>query len=83
MGAFAGFVLGYVVGARHGPEGYEKLLAAWQTVRDAPEVKALLERVPAGGAGSLLESGLELARTAVQRGLEIVAERAAPGRSID
>jgi hypothetical protein len=49
MGALTGFMLGYVLGARQGPEGYAKLRAAWDTIREAPEVKALLDRVPSLG----------------------------------
>jgi hypothetical protein len=60
MGALAGFVLGYVVGAKQGPEGYARMREAWETILAAPEVKALLERAPtladmgAGAAGGVL-----------------------------
>lgn len=46
MGAMAGFIVGYVLGAREGPEGYEKIRKAWQSILEAPEVKGLLEQAP-------------------------------------
>ena len=46
MGALAGFILGYYLGAKQGPEGYAQLRQAMETILAAPEVKALLERVP-------------------------------------
>ena len=56
MGALAGFVLGYVLGAKQGPEGYAKMRQAWETILGAPEVKALLERAP-----SLADKGTDAA----------------------
>ena len=56
MGALAGFILGYYVGVKQGPEGYAQLRQALATVLAAPEVKAILERVPflhtSGGNGA-------------------------------
>jgi hypothetical protein len=85
MGTISGFVLGYVLGAKQGPEGYAKLRAAWETIRDAPEVKALLERMPtaAGTSSSMIDAvtssptvqslvstGLALANDIVERLVE-------------
>jgi hypothetical protein len=56
MGALAGFILGYYLGAKQGPEGYAQLRQALETILASPEVKALLERVPflhaTGGNGN-------------------------------
>lgn len=46
MGTWSGFVAGYLLGVKHGPEGYARVREAVQTIVDAPEVRKLLERVP-------------------------------------
>ena len=59
MGALAGFILGYALGMKQGPEGFEKLRTALDHVIGSPEAKALVERAQAmiprfdgaGGAG--------------------------------
>jgi hypothetical protein len=67
MGAMAGFILGYIVGMKQGPEGYAKLRQALDDVLGSPDAKALLERVPflsgnltGGGAGHNGSPGLDL-----------------------
>ena len=59
MGALAGFIFGYYLGVKQGPDGYDKLRSSLDAVLASPEVKALLERVPilmsmtgGGGGGS-------------------------------
>jgi hypothetical protein len=46
MGALAGFILGYVLGMKQGPEGFAEMRTAWEQILGAPEVKALPERAP-------------------------------------
>lgn len=56
MGALAGFILGYYLGVKQGPEGYAQLRQALDSVLASPEAKALLERIPfvsaVGGTGN-------------------------------
>jgi len=56
MGALAGFILGYYLGVKQGPEGYAQLRQALDGLLASPEVKSLLERVPfltaSGGKGA-------------------------------
>ena len=59
MGALIGFVFGYVVGAKAGPEGLEELRKAWEVVSKSEEFQGLvatakgllLNLVTRGGAG--------------------------------
>jgi hypothetical protein len=44
MGTLVGFVAGYILGARQGPEGHAKLRQAIETLLGTPEFKALVER---------------------------------------
>ncbi len=46
MGALAGFIFGYVLGMKQGPEGYAKLKKALEEVLGSPETKTLLEKIP-------------------------------------
>jgi hypothetical protein len=41
METFVGFVAGYLVGAREGREGLERLRSSWDTIRNSPEVRKL------------------------------------------
>jgi hypothetical protein len=41
MGALIGFVFGYLVGAKAGPEGLEELRKAWEVVSKSEEFQAL------------------------------------------
>ena len=47
MGALVGFVLGYMVGAKQGPEGYARLRDAIHTILTSAQLKDVVER----GAG--------------------------------
>jgi hypothetical protein len=58
MLALVGFALGYVVGAKEGQEGLERMIAATKAVLGSEEFKALLEGVQAM-AGGLLKQGFE------------------------
>jgi hypothetical protein len=65
MGALFGFVAGYIVGVRAGPQAFEELKDAWQTIRESEEVKELL----AGGlaiVGDLLSRGRDLVSDQVE-----------------
>jgi hypothetical protein len=56
MGTLFGFVVGYIVGARAGSQGFEEVVDALRTVRDSEEFQALGEVVRAhvkGAAGTL------------------------------
>lgn len=44
MGALVGFVVGYMLGAKQGPDGYAKLRQTVDTVLGSPEFKAMVER---------------------------------------
>jgi hypothetical protein len=45
MGTLFGFVVGYIVGARAGSQGFEEVVDALRTVRDSEEFQALGEVV--------------------------------------
>jgi hypothetical protein len=42
MGTLAGLIVGYVVGAGTGPEGYRKLREAWDEIQASDEWKGLV-----------------------------------------
>ena len=58
MLALVGFALGYVVGAKEGKEGLDRMIAATKTVLGSEEFKALLEGAQTM-AGGLLKQGFE------------------------
>lgn len=58
MLALAGFALGYVVGAKEGREGLERMVAATKTVLGSEEFKAALEGAQSM-AGGLLKQAFE------------------------
>lgn len=66
MGAMIGFVLGYWMGVKAGPNGYEELMRAWRTISSSEEIKDML----AGGLAALGD--------ALKQGRAILAERLAP-----
>lgn len=45
MSALLGFVVGYVVGARAGSQGVERLEQAWREVRESEEFRSFVELV--------------------------------------
>lgn len=56
MGAIVGVIIGYVLGARNGDQGFEELKEAWRTISTSEEVKDMVS----GGismAGDLLRQG--------------------------
>jgi len=64
MGALAGFIFGYVLGMKQGPEGYARLKKALEEVLGSPETKTILEKLPslmnfnlAGGAHGKMAYG--------------------------
>ncbi len=58
MLALAGFALGYVLGAKEGQEGLERMIAATKEVLGSEEFKALLEGAQTMAVG-LLKQGFE------------------------
>lgn len=52
--AFAGFLTGYIVGARAGREGFEELVESWEVIRSSDEFQAIM-----GAAGGLMGSFFE------------------------
>jgi|SRR5271156_140256 len=52
MGALLGFMLGYVLGAKAGPESYDELRKAWETIVNSEEFKSLL------GVGTTFVQGM-------------------------
>jgi hypothetical protein len=56
MGALIGFIFGYVVGTKAGPEGLEELRKAWDVVSKSDEFQALLAAA-AGFAQNLVAQG--------------------------
>lgn len=42
MGTLFGFVVGYLLGARAGSEGYQRLTRAWSDIRQSPEFRDFL-----------------------------------------
>ena len=58
MLALVAFAVGYVVGAKEGKEGLERMIAATKTVLGSEEFKAALEGAQAM-AGGLLKQGFE------------------------
>ena len=42
MGTLGGFVVGYVLGAKTGPQAFDKLGQAWEAVSSSKEFKALV-----------------------------------------
>jgi|HubBroStandDraft_2_1064218.scaffolds.fasta_scaffold127988_2 hypothetical protein len=42
MGAVLGFMMGYVLGAKEGPERFEELRKAWETIVNSEEFQGLL-----------------------------------------
>lgn len=56
MLALVGFALGYVVGAKEGKEGLERMITATKTVLGSEEFKAALEGAQAMGGGLLKQA---------------------------
>jgi hypothetical protein len=62
METIIGFVAGYLVGAREGKAGLERLKTSWRAITSSPEVRKMasdaivlaeqvVKRAPAGGIG--------------------------------
>ena len=63
MGALAGFIFGYILGMKQGPEGYAKLKKALEEVLGSPETKTILEKIP-----SLMSFGMGNGRSEMATG---------------
>lgn len=53
MGTLFGFAVGYVLGARTGNPGYERLRGAWVELRNSRELREFLDAARAHVQGSL------------------------------
>jgi len=65
MGAIVGFVLGYVLGTRAGPDGYEELVESWKTISSSEEVR------------QMVSGGIAVLRDLVRQGRGMLVERLA------
>ena len=68
MLALVGFALGYVVGAKEGREGLERMVAATRTVLGSEEFKAALEGAQAMGGGLLKQAFEQFSGVAASEG---------------
>jgi hypothetical protein len=68
MLALVGFALGYVVGAKEGKEGLERMIAATKTVLGSEEFKAALEGAQAMGGGLLKQAFEQFSGVAASEG---------------
>jgi hypothetical protein len=68
MLALVGFALGYVVGAKEGREGLERMIAATKTVLGSEEFKAALEGAQAMGGGLLKQAFEQFSGVAASEG---------------
>ncbi len=60
MSALFGFIVGYVVGARAGNDGFDKLEEAWREIRRSDEFRSLLELARSHLSGTLKTVGERL-----------------------
>ena len=56
MGALIGFILGYIVGAKAGPEGYDEVVRSIRTLMESEEWKGLVATAT-GFLGNTLAQG--------------------------
>lgn len=64
MGTLSGFMIGYVLGARTGPQAFEKLGQVWEAIETSPEFSNLVTAVLGRGGGL----GTKLADIADEKG---------------
>jgi hypothetical protein len=57
MGTLAGLIVGYVVGAGTGPEGYRKVREAWEEIQASDEWKGLVATATGFVQDALARSG--------------------------
>ena len=68
MLALVGFALGYVVGAKEGREGLERMITATKTVLGSEEFKAALQGAQAMGGGLLKQAFEQFSGVAASEG---------------
>jgi hypothetical protein len=68
MLALVGFALGYVVGAKEGEEGLQRMVAATKAVLGSEEFKAFLEGAQTMAGGLLKQSLEQFGGAAAQEG---------------
>jgi hypothetical protein len=62
MGTLIGVIVGYALGTRAGPEGWQEFQEAWKVIRSSQEVR------------DLLSGGLSIARDLLGRSTEVLRE---------
>jgi len=73
MLALVGFALGYVVGAKEGKEGLERMIASTKAVLGSDEFKAALEGAQALAGGLLKQTLDQFTGAAAGEGRNIVS----------
>jgi hypothetical protein len=73
MLALVGFALGYVVGAREGKEGLERMIASTKAVLASDEFKAALEGAQSLAGGLLKQTLNQFTGAAAGEGRNIVS----------
>jgi hypothetical protein len=76
MSTLSGFVVGFVLGAKHGPEGLARLREAWRAVLETKEVQGVLgtaapelAALADGGGERLLAAAKQIAASEEMREL--------------
>ena len=72
MLALVGFALGYVVGAKEGKEGLERMITATKTVLGSEEFKELMEGAQTMAVGLLKQSFEQFSGAAAGEGRNLV-----------
>jgi len=67
MGAMLGVLIGYYLGVKAGPKGFEELQDAWTTISKSAELK------------DMMTGGVSIARDLVRQGGALLATRLAEG----
>ncbi|HKY77964.1 MAG TPA: hypothetical protein VJS45_17655 [Acidimicrobiia bacterium] len=73
MLALVGFALGYVIGAKEGQEGLERMIASTKAVLASDEFKAALEGAQAMAGGMLKQAFDQFTGAAAGEGRNIVS----------
>ena len=76
MSTLFGFVVGYIVGARAGSEGYARLEQAWRDVRDSKEFRDFLALVRSHALGTFQTVNDRLQQGNLMPDVDDLAERA-------
>ncbi len=63
MGTMLGFLVGYYLGVKAGPKGYEELQEAWKTISSSAEVK------------DMISGGISISRDVIRQASSMLASR--------